>query len=68
MLHTKFQGHQAFGSREEDFLSILPFMGMAAILVMWPGLFEQILCSHIPKKLHLKSDFDWPSGFWREDV
>ena len=41
MLHTKFQGHWPFGSREEDFLRFLPYMGMAAILVMWPGTFEQ---------------------------
>ena len=42
MLHTKFQGHQPFGSGEEDFLRFLLYMGMAAILVMWPGPFEQI--------------------------
>ena len=42
MLHTKFQGHRPFGSREEDFLKFLPYMGMVAILVMWPGPFEQI--------------------------
>ena len=41
MLHTKFQGHHLYGSREEDFLRFLPYMGMAAILVMWPGPFEQ---------------------------
>ena len=41
MLHTKFQGHQPFGSGEEDFLKFLPYMGMAAILVMRPGPFEQ---------------------------
>ena len=41
-MHTKFQGHQPFGSREEDFLRFLPVIGMAAILVMWPGPFEQI--------------------------
>ena len=41
MLHTKFQGYWPFGSREEDFLRFLPYMGMAAILVMWPGTFEQ---------------------------
>ena len=33
-------------------------MGMAAILVMWLGPFEQTF---------VKFDFDWPSGFW-EDV
>ena len=40
MLHAKFQGHRLFGSREEDFLRFSPYMGMAAILVMWPWLFE----------------------------
>ena len=34
MLRTKFQGHQPFGSGGEDFLRFLPYMGMAAILVM----------------------------------
>ena len=34
MLHAKFQDHSTSGSGEEDFLRFLPFMGMAAILVM----------------------------------
>ena len=41
MTHTKIQSHQPFGSGEEDFFRFLPYMGMAAILVMWPGPFEQ---------------------------
>ena len=41
MLRTKFQSHPAIGSGEGDFLRFLPYMGMAAILVMWPGPFEQ---------------------------
>ena len=42
MMRTKNQGHWPFGSREEDFFSrFLPYMAMAAILVMWPGPFEQ---------------------------
>ena len=40
MLHTKFQGHRPFGSGEEDFLRFLPYTGMVASLVMWPGPFE----------------------------
>ena len=39
MLITKFLGHRSIGSRE-DFLRFLPYMGMAAILVMWPRTFE----------------------------
>ena len=42
MLHTKFQGHSSIGSGEEDFLRFLLYMGMAAMLVMWPRPFEQI--------------------------
>ena len=34
MLHAKFQDHRTFGSGEEDYLRVLPYMGMAAILVM----------------------------------
>ena len=34
MLHTKFRGNQPAGSEEEDFKGFLPYMGMAAILVM----------------------------------
>ena len=34
MLHAKFQGHRTSGFGEEDFLRFLPYMGLAAILVM----------------------------------
>ena len=39
MLHTKFQGHRSIGSGEEDFFRFLPYMGMAAMLVMSPNSF-----------------------------
>ena len=41
MLRTKFQGHWPTGSGEEDFLRFIIYMGMAAMLVMWPRQFEQ---------------------------
>ena len=34
MLHTKFHGNRPGDSGEEDFEGFLPYMGMAAILVM----------------------------------
>ena len=34
MLHAKFQDYNTSGSGEEDYLRFLPYMGMAAILVM----------------------------------
>ena len=39
MLHAKFQDQKTSGSGEKDFLRFLPYMDMAAILVMWPGPF-----------------------------
>ena len=42
MLHTKFQGHRSIDSDEEDFLRFLPYMGMAATLVMWTHPFVYI--------------------------
>ena len=33
MLHTKFQGHWSIGSGD-DFLRFLPYMGVAAMLVL----------------------------------
>ena len=34
MLQAKFQDHRTSDSGEEDFSRILPYMGMAAILVI----------------------------------
>ena len=34
MLHTKFHGNQPADSGEDDFEGFLPYIGVAAILVM----------------------------------
>ena len=34
MIQAKFQDHRTSGSGEEDFQTFLPYMGVAAILVM----------------------------------
>ena len=34
MIHAKFQDHRTSGSGEENFSRFLPYLGMAAILVM----------------------------------
>ena len=49
MLHTMFQGHRSIGSGEEDFLRFSPYMGMAAMLVMWPNSFVQIFIPNPPQ-------------------
>ena len=45
MLHTKFRGNRPAGSGEEDFLVVLPYMGVAAILVMSPRFRDQTFVS-----------------------
>ena len=58
MVHTRSQGHPLSGSGEEDFKGFfLTYMGVAAILAMSPGLFEQL------RSLHMKFEFNLPSGF-----
>ena len=48
MLHTKFQGHLPIASGEEDFLRFLPYIGMVAMLVMWPNPFVYIFIPILP--------------------
>ena len=38
-------------------------MGMAAILVMWPGPFEQAFIPPIQSRPHMKFGLNRPSGF-----
>ena len=46
MLHTKFHGNRPAGSREEDFERVLPYMGLAAILIIiLPASCHQIFIS-----------------------
>ena len=60
-MHSKIQGHRPFGSGEEDLFRFLPYMDMAAILVMWPGPFEQIFVppSHRSSKWNLNLIAQW---------
>ena len=48
MLYTKFQGHWSIDSEEEDFLRFLPYMGMAAMLVMRPNSFVKKFIPILP--------------------
>ena len=66
MLHTNFGGNRPTGSGEEDFLRFLPYMGMAAILVMTWTIYTNFRSPFL-MRLHIKFGFDWPSGF-REKI
>ena len=67
MLHTKFQDHRLFDSGEEDFLRLLPYMGMTVILVMWPWPLKEFLFPRPIEAPH-KFWFNWLIGFWGDDV
>ena len=68
MLHTKLQGHWSCGSGEEDFLSILTIYGRGAHLDHATQTPQTNFRSPIPLRLHMKFNFDWPSGFGEEDL
>ena len=64
MLHTKVQGHWPFGSGEEDFEGFLPYMGVAAILGMWPRCPEQTFVPQ-PMEVPLEIWLWLAQRFWR---
>ena len=77
MLYTKLQQQRPIGSVAEVFLWFLPYMGMVAILVMWPESFEQTFQSHRPFGSREEECFMflpymgmaailvmWPGPFW----
>ena len=55
MLHAKFQDLRTSGSEEEDFGHV--------IWIIYIN-----VCSPLPRRLHMKFGFDWPSGFGGEEV
>ena len=62
MLLTKSHGHRPSGS-EDFFKGFVPYMGMAAILVCDQEHLKKNFCSPILTSLHMKFEFNWPSGF-----
>ena len=54
VIHTKIHGNRSTGPREEDFKGVLPYMGVAAILVTFDQ--HHIILYHfhllVPKSLH----------------
>ena len=63
MLHTKFHGNQSAGSGEEVFEGFLTYMGVSAILVMWPTCCEQNFVPPTQGGSTKQFGFDRPRGF-----
>ena len=55
MLHTKCQWSRSSSLKKNWFFNVLLYMGMAAILVMWPWLFEQ---TFLPQSIHTTFGFN----------
>ena len=68
MLRAKFQDHRTSGSGEEDFFKVFTIYGHGGHLGHATFTIYINLLSPLPRMLHLKFVFDWPSGFRGEDV
>ena len=66
MLHAKFQDHTISRSGEEDFLRLLPYMGMAATYDLDHLYIIFVLPSQ--RRLHIKFGFGWLSSFRGEEI
>ena len=68
MLHAKFQDHRTSGSREKYFFKVFTIYGHGGHLGHVTWTIYTNFRSPFPRRLHIKFDFDWPSGFRGEDV
>ena len=67
MLHTKFRGNRPTGS-VEDFGRVFTVYGHGSHLGHVTQMPRTNFRSPYPRRLHMKFDFDWPSGFGGEDL
>ena len=63
MLHTKLCGNRSTGFGGEDFLKVFTIYGHGGHLGHVTWTIYTNFCSPIPMSLHVKSGFNWPSGF-----
>ena len=68
MLHTKFRRNRSTGSREEDFFMVFNIYGHGGHLGHVTWIIYINFHSPCLRMLHMKFDFDWPSGFRGEDL
>ena len=63
MLHTKSQRQWPFGSREEDILRVFTIYGRGGHLGHVTSTIGINFGLPIIRSLHMKFEFNWPSGF-----
>ena len=67
MLHAKFHGNPAIGSREEDFLRVYTIFGRGGHTGHVTQMQRTNFRSPYLRRLKIKFGFDWPSSYG-EDV
>ena len=67
MLHTKFRRNRPSGSGG-DFLRVFTTYGRGGHLGHVTQMPRTKYRSPYPRRLHIKSGFDWQSGFGEEDL
>ena len=67
MLHAKFQDHRTSSSEKKIFKKFTIY-GHGGHLGRVTWTIYRNFRSPFAKRLHIKFDFDWPSGFSGEDV
>ena len=67
MLHAKFQNHRPSRSGEEDLKVCANYSHGGHLGHVTLSIFINFHCPFLTM-LHIKYGFDWPSGFWAEDV
>ena len=68
MLHTKFRENRSAGSGEEDFFSVFTIYWRGSHLSHVTQISRSNFRFPYPWMLHMKFQFDWPSGFRKEDL
>ena len=67
MVNTKFRGNRPAGSGEEDFLVVFTIYGRGGHIVNVTWISRPNLKCRYTRRLHIKFQLDWPSGFREED-
>ena len=67
MLHTMFQGLSPLVLEKKIFKGFFPYMGVAAILIMWPNLLLNFHF-HSPISFHMNFGSKSSNCFWEKQV
>ena len=68
MVNTKFRGNRPAGSAEEDFCVVFTIYGRGGHLGHVTWILRSNLKCRYTRRLHIKFQPDWPSGFREEDL